>query len=139
VTITCLGLWTFVNRRADLWLLISVTAIVARTWTYHGLYDDLLFVFPMVALFRYACGEDQLKVKVTAATLLGLAILIMSMPARMHYFWNPPWPALYDCTHAAILLATLVFLLKRAHIERLASAGQAGTLACPNGRAEGRP
>lgn len=37
-----LGLWVFRNRSKDLWLLIGVTALVARFWTYHAWYDDLL-------------------------------------------------------------------------------------------------
>lgn len=47
-----LGAWIFGNRQADLWLLLAVTAIVARIWTYHRWYDDLLLLFPLITLFR---------------------------------------------------------------------------------------
>lgn len=46
------GVWVFARRRADLWILLGATAIVARTWTYHRLYDDLLIFIPLVALLR---------------------------------------------------------------------------------------
>ena len=35
-----LGVWTYFHRRADLWILRGVTAVVARFWTYHRWYDE---------------------------------------------------------------------------------------------------
>ena len=49
-----LGFWVYRYRRADIWILMGVTALVARFWTYHMWYDDLLILLPMVALFRIA-------------------------------------------------------------------------------------
>jgi len=46
------GAWLFRQRRAELWPLLGVTAIVARIWTYHRWYDDLLLLLPLIALFR---------------------------------------------------------------------------------------
>ena len=37
-----LGIWIRMNRKADPWLIISFVAIIARLWTYHAWYDDLL-------------------------------------------------------------------------------------------------
>jgi hypothetical protein len=51
------GLITAVHPPATyviLWLLLGVTALVARFWTYHRWYDDLLILLPMIALFRIA-------------------------------------------------------------------------------------
>jgi hypothetical protein len=59
-----LGVWIYCHRHNDLWLLLGVTALVARFWTYHGWYDDLIILLPMMALFRmaeqrpYANGGD---------------------------------------------------------------------------------
>jgi len=40
------------ERRAERWPLLGVIAIVARVWTYHRWYDDLLLLLPLIALFR---------------------------------------------------------------------------------------
>lgn len=61
-SITVLGLlggWTYVHRRADLWTLLGVTAVVTRFWTYHRPYDDVLFLFPLVALVRLGWRGDR--------------------------------------------------------------------------------
>lgn len=47
------GLWTYHHRRADPWVLTGVAAVVARIWAYHRLYDDLLLIFTLVALYRW--------------------------------------------------------------------------------------
>ena len=65
-----LGLWIFRHRRADFWLLMGVTAIVARIWTYHRWYDDLLLLFPLVVLFRLTrIPEVATRVKRVAGVL----------------------------------------------------------------------
>lgn len=46
------GLWVSQNRHVDFWVLMGIGAIVARMWTYHMMYDDLIIVLPMIALFR---------------------------------------------------------------------------------------
>ena len=114
LVITALAVWIFVHRRRDPWLLLGVTAVVARLWTYHGLYDDLLIIFPMVVLFRIAKGMPQADEDVKAAALLGSAVVIMLMPARMHHFWGAPWPEVFALTHTLMWLAVLVFLLRQA-------------------------
>jgi hypothetical protein len=49
-----LGAWVRRHRGGPVWLALGVAAIVARTWTYHALYDDLLLLVPIVALVRAA-------------------------------------------------------------------------------------
>jgi hypothetical protein len=49
-----LGAWVYRYRRVDLWILLGVSAVVARLWTYHRVYDDILLVLPTLALFRLA-------------------------------------------------------------------------------------
>ena len=53
-----LGVWLYRHRRVDLWLQLGVIAVVARLWAYHRLYDDVLVVLALVALFRIATGVD---------------------------------------------------------------------------------
>jgi hypothetical protein len=54
-----LGVWTFVHRRADPWIVLGVGAVVARLWTYHRIYDDALLLLPMIALARIATGVSR--------------------------------------------------------------------------------
>ena len=56
-----LGCWTLRHRAGDVGLIFGVTAIVARFWTYHRVYDDLLILLPMVALFPIATPRRRFK------------------------------------------------------------------------------
>jgi hypothetical protein len=105
-----LGAWTFLHRRADLWLLLGVAAVVARLWTYHFVYDDVLILLPMLALYRLARagpgpGNTDLAAGLLFAAGLGLALA----PARM---LNMGWPLdfAYEAAQAALWLAMLAFL-----------------------------
>jgi hypothetical protein len=109
-----LGLWTFCHRRADVWLLLGVTAIVSRLWTYHGLYDDLLILLPMIAVLRSARHARGSPAAASAEILLGCTVLVMLLPARFNLFWSPPWSTLFAASHAAVWLAMLAFLARRA-------------------------
>ena len=76
LTLLALGFWIYLNRHLDIWLLLSVTAIVARLWTYHRWHSDLLIVLPMITLFRiakkgqYTDGRDVISGVLLAITLL---------------------------------------------------------------------
>jgi hypothetical protein len=49
---------------------MGVTAILARIWTYHRWYDDLLLLFPLVVLFRLTrIPEVAPRVKLVAGVL----------------------------------------------------------------------
>lgn len=52
VILVLLGIWIYRHRHVDLWVLLGATAIVARMWIYHRWYDDLLFLLPLICLFR---------------------------------------------------------------------------------------
>ncbi len=71
------GLWLIYHRHCDMWLLLGVAAIVARIWTYHRLYDDMLIFVPMVALIKIA----QTKHKEPKTALLGGLLLLCSFLA----------------------------------------------------------
>lgn len=105
-----LGVWTFRRRRADTWLLLGVTGIVARLWTYHGLYDDVLILLPMIALFRIAKRAAHPADRTVAAALLTVTLPVMLLPARWDVFWNPPWSTLFWASHVTVWLAMLLFL-----------------------------
>ena len=52
ISLAALGMWTWRNRRADLWVLMGVTTIVSRLWAHHRFYDDVLLWVPAITLFR---------------------------------------------------------------------------------------
>jgi hypothetical protein len=111
-----LGAWIFRNRQADLWLLLAVTAIVARIWTYHRWYDDLLLLFPLIALFRMTkLPRFSPQSKTLAAGLFFWMWLFLLAPG-----------VLYTVRSSDILvgiqvtgwIAGLVFLAYQVHRER---------------------
>jgi hypothetical protein len=112
-----LGGWTYRYRRVDPWLLIGVTAIVARLWTYHRSYDDLLILLPMVALFRIAKrGTSTDGGAMPAGALLAVTMLEMLAPHRLLQY-PPPWNVLYTGGHAVVWIVVLAFLLDRTRRE----------------------
>jgi hypothetical protein len=107
-----LGAWLHRCRRADPWLLIAIAAIVARLWTYHRLYDDVLFLFPMVALFQIAkralaAGRSA----VGAELLLGVAALAALAPG--HWIASSSWAHAWEVALAVFWTAVLLFLAGR--------------------------
>lgn len=71
------GVWAWRNQDADPWVRIGVAAIVARLWAYHRLYDDLLMIFPLLALYRLARGRESAR---GAATLFALSSVTLVAP-----------------------------------------------------------
>lgn len=59
-----------------MWLLLGVTAIVSRVWTYHRLYDDLLLMIPMIALYRVCCSP---MLSAAAKRISGLLLLLLGL------------------------------------------------------------
>ena len=106
------GIWTYRNRRADLWLQLAVAALVARLWTYHRQYDNMLLLPPMLVLFRVACSHAEVERRAAAGLLLAILLVALMLPARMLEFWPQPWPLIFSLVHTVLFLATLVFLLR---------------------------
>ena len=105
-----LGLWVWRNRHADIWLVLGVSAIVARLWTYHRMYDDLLILFPMIALWRWIKQNPSHSIRqVLAGCLIGAAWLAMQMPASTVTF-PFPWNLPYEIGLPIIWIAMLVLL-----------------------------
>jgi hypothetical protein len=81
------GLWAWRHREADVWVLIGVAGIVARLWGYHRVYDDLLLVFPLIALYRLGRGESGDRAA-WALFLAGAAALVAPItPILDHASW----------------------------------------------------
>ena len=106
-----LGTWIFIYRHSDPWLLIGVTAFIARIWTYHAWYDDMLIFLPMIALFRIAkfnsaTNDDNLL----AGVLLGTILIAMIAPGGL-YLFPSPFNLIYVAFQVVIWFAVLTFLL----------------------------
>jgi hypothetical protein len=109
-----LGVWVYLHRRCDVWLLAGVAALVARFWTFHGWYDDLLVVVPLISLFRLAkSGGSQRGDNWAAGTLFGVTLLTLMAPGGL-YLFPPPWNQLYVTGQTVVWVAGLVFLLVQA-------------------------
>ncbi|MGB5619955.1 MAG: hypothetical protein WBM78_24160 [Desulfobacterales bacterium] len=116
-----LGFWVYRYRRADIWILMGVTALVARFWTYHMWYDDLLILLPMIALFRVA--NQRAPVAATdrlAGPLLAITILTTLAPGGL-YLLPMPWNELYVALQTITWIAVLLFLFNHARCERKAT------------------
>ena len=119
-----LGLWSYRHRHVDIWILMGVTAYVARFWTYHRWYDDALILLPIVTLFRIAKrGPSDHAEDVIAGVLLGATLLLMLAPGGL-FLLPPPWNTVYLVGQVMVWIVTLVFLLGQAQAEnRMRTAG----------------
>ncbi len=106
-----LGLWVYLHRRVDPWILVGVTGIVARLWTYHGWYDDLLILLPMIALFRWIKQRADFDgYSLLAGALLGTTLVVTLAPGGM-YLLPAPLKTLYIGLQTLVWIADLAFLL----------------------------
>jgi len=111
--LVALGIWLHYNRHKDLWLLLGVTALFARFYTYHLWYDDLLILLPMVALFRLAKWDPQVNgPNILSGMLLGITLVFMIAPGGLHILPNP-WDVLYIRTQTILWIVLLVYLLTK--------------------------
>ena len=109
-----LGAWTCLHRSGDLWLLAGVASLVARFWTYHGWYDDLLVVVPMITLFRITKSDGSLKADHGVAGVLFAVTLLTLMAPGGLYLFPRPWNQLYVAVQTLVWMAVLAFLLVQA-------------------------
>ncbi|MFE4104660.1 hypothetical protein [Almyronema epifaneia] len=85
-----LGIWIQLHRQADVWILVGVAAIMARLWTYHLVYDDMLVLLPMIALFRLQKqGLLETKAQAFNETLLITTIFMNLLPASLRLANSP--------------------------------------------------
>jgi len=105
----------YFHKKADIWLLIGVTACVSRFYTYHGWYDDAVLTLPMVALFRMSKAEYTLGSKYGgyAGFLLLLSLAVMIAPGGT-YLFPRPWNTVFVAIQSFIFLTILGFFLNHA-------------------------
>jgi len=110
------GIIIYLLRRADLWVLIGITALIARMGAYHRVYDDGLILLAELALWRAAKLGATSAIRLTAWILLAANALVMLCPARFldyypQYAWSAPWMWICTSVQAAIWLLSLACLI----------------------------
>jgi len=99
-----------VRRAVDPWVLLGVAGIVARFWTYHRFYDDLLILLPLIALVRLDTGTLSAGRRLLGRGI-GLGILLSGLMRTNWHQGDVPWNLLFDGWQLAIRLAALIFLV----------------------------
>jgi hypothetical protein len=105
-----LFVWIVRHRQADLWILLGVSAFVARFFTYHYYVDDLLILVPMIALLRLATsgresGDPPRRVRRAAAGAFLLATLAQLTPTRLFTELGPGIAQATEGFHTFVWLA----------------------------------
>ncbi len=118
--------WVFLNRKADIWLLMGVSAIVTRMWTYHRWYDDVLILVPLIALFRLMKANSASSSTIMPEILFWSGIATMLAPGGL-YILPGLISRLYTGWESLLWLAYLLFLAKACVISRLKITGYSDT------------
>jgi hypothetical protein len=105
-----LAWWIRRYREVDVWLLLGVCGIVAQLWLHHRLYDHLLLVVPMIALFRIAAGDSDGNARIPAALFFAAVWGTLHMPAGL-LTAPPPLSLATEAAQTLVWIAALVYLL----------------------------
>lgn len=108
-----LGLWVRRHRHADLWLLLGVSAVVSRVFTYHYYVDDLLLIVPMVALLRLSEVDSAAAPRLRAAAggVFALTALAQLTPTRLFTELGPAVARVTETSQVAVWLTAGALLV----------------------------
>ncbi len=104
------GLWVYLNKKADIWLLLAVTAIFSRLWMYHRVYDNILLIVPMITLFRFIKLE-HLNIGIKQISLILFIITTVSMIAPASLQLLAPWSYFFEWGHTIVFFVLLFWFL----------------------------
>lgn len=103
------GAWILRQRRSEIWVLMGVAAIVARVWTYHRWYDDLLLIVPLISLFRLSrlmtLGRTPRRIAA------GIFVWVWAFLLAPGVLYTVPSPQVLVAIQIAGWMAALVFLV----------------------------
>jgi hypothetical protein len=84
LTLGIAGAWSWRWRATAWWLQLGVLSVVARVWSYHRWYDDILLLFPALALFQVVTSvEASRRARWLSLVLLALIVGCGIAPARL--------------------------------------------------------
>ncbi|MCC6712264.1 MAG: hypothetical protein IT344_02780 [Candidatus Dadabacteria bacterium] len=113
--LAALAVWLYKFRKTDFWVQVGVAAMVARLWTYHRLYDDLLIILPIAAMLRLLRnGELTGNERGAAAVIFAVSVVTFLVPGFFLQFPHP-WGALFQTGQMIVWLSLLAFLLRYAY------------------------
>lgn len=116
VLLAVLGAWMYIHRSVDLWVLLGVTGVMARFWTYHAWYDDILLLLPLLALYLIAKNDERWRL-IGYATAGGLMLSLLA-PGGL-YALPGLWKTAYVGFQLSIWLSALAILVCYAWTHRL--------------------
>lgn len=111
ILIAAFCVWLYMFRKIDVWIQLGVAAIVARLWTYHRLYDDLLIIVPMITIFRIVRNNKLSPNEGLLADLLLLVSWLGLLSPGFFLQLPPPFGTLFRTGQTIIWISMLVFLL----------------------------
>lgn len=115
VFISAFGIWLLIFRNIDIWIQLGVAAIIARIWTYHRLYDDILIVVPMITIFRIVKNNQLSRNESLAAELLILVSWLGLLSPGSILLLPFPLGTLFRTGQAIIWISMLIFLFYYAY------------------------
>jgi len=115
VPLLLLGAWVWLRRRGHLLSLLGVSAIVARFSSYHGWYDDVIMLMPLVALLHWTHAAASGRAR-TVATWLSLWFALFLLAPGGIYALPPALANTYAIAQAVCWLASLVFLVSMTRV-----------------------
>ena len=118
VLLAIYGLWVLWRRRASVWTLMAVTAIVALFSGYHAWYDHVILTLPLLALYRHA----KLEASITSAVLFALLFVFLLAPGGV-YFLPVTLSNVYVVLQTLVLLCVMAHLMRSAGREHVAALG----------------
>ncbi|HKQ72893.1 MAG TPA: glycosyltransferase 87 family protein [Blastocatellia bacterium] len=118
LTLLGLGAWAWLHRAVDYWLLVGIIGLATRFWIHHRAQDDLLILFPMIALLRLAKQPSTSDGRdVTAGLLFALNWITLMAPTDLLGRF-PVLTRLKMIWMGSLWAMSLLFLLSQAWKER---------------------
>ncbi len=117
IILALLGLWIYFHRHCNIWLLMGVTAIISRIWTYHRVYDDMLIILAIFAVLSILRNKINLEREKLGRFLLVTLIISSLVPASLRLLPSP-WDLFFKLGQLTLWMSTLLYLVNSASKEK---------------------
>lgn len=117
ILLALLGIWVYLYRDCNTWILLGVTAVFSRIWTYHRVYDDILIIFAIFGLLITLKLELSPRLQQAGNFLLGLLVIASLIPTSLRLF-PAPFNWLFKVGQLSLWMTTLFYLLHAAYLEK---------------------
>jgi len=112
-----LGVWIYLYRSCNQWVLLGVAAIFSRVWAYHRVYDDMFILLPIFAVITVLKLEMNPRLQWAGRALLVLLFISSLLPASLRLLPAPLGSA-YTIGQPVLWLLTLAYLIHSAHVQK---------------------